>query len=240
MGVKFRVKMRVKSNLSIRDFLKMGGKYRDLRLVLSNARKFTSNTDQLHLLERYHYLLVNTEYLRDEVYDFFIHEIGYKQLEEEYHINPNYIRNIIYKEVTRLFEDISEDPFALVRYKDYEIDQDEKDHLVDIMIQRIDRLIKTQGIRRTDDLLDYMVLDLRNYAEDYKEEDGEIDLNLHEDTIKRLQYLSKPYLELLFNRSNKRNLGYIIHLLTTSERKLSERDKIKKQELCDLWFIPTE
>lgn len=218
----------------------MGGKRRDRELMLTGARKFTSNSEELHLLDRYYYLLVNTDYLREAVYGFFVDGKSYEQLTVDFKIHKNYVRNVIYKEVKRLFEEVTEDPFALITNKEYEIGDNSREQLVDVLINRIERMIKNQKTRRFDELVDYMLVDLKEQGEFDTEYNGKIDEQEFGALINRLQYLSKPYLDSFFDVVDKKMVGYIAYLLTTSNRKLSERDKAKKQEICEVWFLPYE
>lgn len=200
-----------------------------------SSRKITQDSAELHLLERYYHLLVSTDYLRDEVYDFLVRRMRYKEISATRGVNENYLRNIIHKEIQRIYDDITEDPFALVRY---ESRSDDKKELVSILIDRIDVLISHHNIIVAEDLGDFMVLDLGEYSEEYNEFDGEINEELFYETIERLKYLSKPYLNTLFEQMDQRLLGYVVYLLGTKDRNLSERDKNKKQSVKELWFLP--
>lgn len=232
--------MQVKNSPSIKNLLKLGGKNNNKDIFKVNIGRFTENSDELHLLERYHYLIVNTDFLRDESYDFFVNGKGYKQIIEQYGINENYMRNIIYREVTRVFEEISDDPLAVVRYRNYVEDKRERKELVERLIEQIETIIKKSNIRKTDKLKEYMLVDFGEYAGNDKYESTDIDENEYEEFVERMKYLSQPYLKKLFGMVDTNIFNYIDYLLTTPDRKLSDRDKDKKQELTDTWLFPNE
>lgn len=216
----------------------MGSDYRDVKLMLSGVSKYTTNKEELRMLESYYFLLVNTDYLREDVYAFLVDQKTYKEVVEEFGVHENYIRNIIYKEVRRLFSDLTEDPFAIVRNREYMDDPEKREEIVDILNQRLERVISNLTVKRTNDLLDFMVINIEKYSDNYAEYEGEIDSEVLDDVVMRLQYLSQPYLERLFERMDKRVLGYIVYLLSTSNRKLSGRDIGVKEEICDMLFLP--
>jgi len=218
----------------------MGGKHRDKELMLLSARKYTSNPEELYLLERYFYLLVNTDFLKPAVYAFLINGKTYKQVSEEFNLKESYMRNFIYKNVRNVFDEISGDPLAFIRYKNDDMRRTDRENEIDRLTDRIDILIKKRDIRRHDGLLDYMLVDFSKYGEQCDNRDGKIDEEEYEEFIKRMQYISKPYLESLFNLVDENIFGYIVYLLTAGERRLSDRDKIKKKELMDLWLFPSE
>lgn len=231
--------MNVKNALSVREFLKLGSNYRDIRLMRMSSKKITRNEGELHLLEQYFQLLVSTDYLRVEVYDFLVGQKTYKEISEQHDVNENYLRNIIYKEIQRVYEDITEDPFALVRYPDYfEGGPEEKAEQVDILTDRLEVLLSNHNLVVAEDLSEFMVMDISEKAESYREYNGEIDTDLFYETVDRLKYLSKPYLNTLFNRMDKRILGYVMYLLITRDRNLSERDQNNKQMIKETWFLP--
>lgn len=232
------VKRQVKNTISAKDFLKMGSKYRDVKLMMTGARKYTSDPREIEMLEKYYYLIANTDYLREDVYAFLVDEKSYKEVVEEYGVHENYIRNIIYKEVNRLYEDITEDPYAFVRYKDYRDQFENPEEVVEILNQRLEQIISNLTVRRTNDMLDYLVVNIEQYSEQYSEFEGEVDTETLDDMLTRLQYLSQPYLEKLFGMMDKRLLGYVVYLLSTNNRNLSKRDVNKKEEICDMLFIP--
>ena len=216
----------------------MGSDYRDVKLMLSGVSKYTTNKEELRMLESYYFLLVNTDYLREDVYAFLVDQKTYKEVVEEFGVHENYIRNIIYKEVRRLFSDLTEDPFAIVRNREYMDDPEKREEIVDILNQRLERVISNLTVKRTNDLMDFMVINIEKYSDNYAEYEGEIDSEVLDDVVMRLQYLSQPYLERLFERMDKRVLGYIVYLLSTSNRKLSGRDIGVKEEICDMLFLP--
>ena len=216
----------------------MGSKYRDIKLMLTGAKQYTETKEELDMLEKYYFLVVNTDYLREDVYAFLVDQKTYKEIVEEFGVHENYVRNIIYKEIKRLFDDITEDPFALIRYKDYMEDYELRREKVEVLNQRLERIISNLTVRRTNDLLDYMVVNLEKYGNGYSEYEGDIDRELLDDTVERLQYLSQPYLDKLFSVVDDRIVGYIVYLLTTNNRRLSSRDVGVKEEICDMWYLP--
>lgn len=232
------MKKQVKNTISVKDFLKMGSKYRDVKLMMAGVRKFTNNQREIDMLEKYYFLIANTDYLREDVYAFLVDEKTYREVVEEFGVHENYVRNIIYKEVNRLFEDITEDPFAFVRYRDYKEGFENREEVVEILNQRLEQIISNLTVRRTNDMLDYLVVNIEKYSDPYTEYEGDIDREVLDDILTRIQYLSQPYLERLFGMMDKRVLGYIVYLLSTNNRNLSKRDVNRKEEICDMLFLP--
>lgn len=232
------MKVQVKNAISIKDFLKIGSNYRDIRLLRIGSKKITKNAQELHLMERYFHLLVNTDFLRRDVYDFLVRQRTYKEVSERHGVNQNYLRNIIYREIKRVFTDISDDPYALIRYRDYVPTDEDRENAVQELTRRIELLIENHEVIRANDLTDFMVMDIGDFAEEYTEYDGEIDNAMFKEIVDRLRYLSKPYLNTLFEHMDKKMLGYVIYLLITRERNLSDRDKRNKEVIKDTWFLP--
>lgn len=233
-------KHQVKNAYSIKNLLDLGGKYRDIELLRVKARKYTSDELEIKLLEKFFFLLVNTDYLEDEAYAFLVEGKSYRQIVEEYNIKYSTLKNKIHHNTKRVYEDLVEDPLALIRYPSEYVTKKEKEDAVDRLLDRIEVIIKNYTIVKIDNLLDYMLVDFSKYSERYDNKDGKIDSQEYEQFIKRMQYLSKPYLERIFQMVDKHILGYVTYLLTTSDRRLSERDLIKKKELCELWLFPTD
>ena len=231
------MKKTVKNGISVREFLKLGSSYRDIRLMRMSSKKITRDAAELHLLERYYHLLVNTDYLREEVYEFLVGQKTYEYISNTYGTHKNYLRNVIYKEVQKIFEDIADDPFAVVRYGDYVSEEDRKD-LVDILTERIEVLISNHQLIYAENLSEFMVMDIEKHSDVYREYNGAIDEELFYDTVDRLKYLSKPYLNALFTKIDRRLLGYILYLLNTKDSNLSERDINNKQVIKESWFLP--
>jgi len=224
--------------ISIRDFLNLGGKFRDERLMKTGIRRFTSNEKEIDILKKYYFLLVNTDYLREEVYELFIGQKTHKEVVEEYRVHENYMRNIVHLEVKRVFKELTEDPYAIVRYGYYKEEQGLREEIMERISIILDSLLENVSIKKTRDLLDFLVINIENHANSYNEYEGHIDQEVLQETIDRIKYLSKPYLERMFGGVDKRVLGFIVYLLTTNNNRLSERDEIIKEDICSELFIP--
>lgn len=232
------MKKQVKNALSVRDFLNLGSNYRDIGLLKLSIKRITRSEAERHLLERYFYLLVNTDYFRAEAYEVLVKRKTYKEVAERYGLKENYLRNLVHYEVRKIYEDVTEDPYALVRYRDYVEDKELKKDLVEILADRIDLLISNHNIVVAENIEEYMVVDMGEYSDIYREYDGNIDDELFAEMVERLKYLSKPYLNMLFKRIDERTLGYIVYLLITKDSNLSERDRENKKYVKEAWFIP--
>lgn len=218
--------------------MKLGSKYRDLRIFRESSKKVSRDTAELYLLERYYFLITKTSYLREEAFEFLVEGKTYKDIVKDYNISEGYLKNIIHREIREVYDDITEDPFALVRYKDYIEDVEYKRQRVQELTKRINFLIDNQKMILSQDIDEYMLVDLSDYADPYREYDGDIDGELLVEMVQRLRYISKPYLSKLFEGIDKRTLGYIVYILNTKENDLSDRDKENRQAVKDTWFIP--
>lgn len=223
---------------SIKDFLNLGGKYRDERLIRMGIRRYTNNEFEMKTLEKYYYLLANTDYLKDEVYDLFIEQKTHKEVIEIYGIHDSYMRNIVYREVRRVFGELSEDLFAVVRYGYFKEEPDRRRSIFERVRSIINKLMDHVTIKKTRDLLDFLLVNIEEYGDKYNEYEGVIDKEMLQETLDRLKYLSSPYLEMMFKGVDKRILGYIVYLLTSNEKRLSERDVIIKGDICEELFLP--
>src|SRR5699024_4455075 len=87
----------------------------------------------------------------------------------------------------------------------------------------LESLLENVSIKKTRDLLDFLVINIEKHANSYNEYEGHIDQEVLQETIDRIKYLSKPYLERMFGGVDKRVLGFIVYLLTTNNNRLSER-----------------
>lgn len=240
-GVKNTVKKQVKNAFSVREFLKLGGKNKDISIMRVNSRKYTRDAEELHLMERYYTLLVNTDYLEEELYKTLVEEKSYEEASEETNVKIGYLKNIVHEGIRKIYEDLTGDPFALVRYRE-DFNQEIGEEVRILEVQRLTELIELTiedyTMIKMDGIDDMMVYDFGDYAEDYREFNGEINEELFNETIDRMKYISKPYLDILYNQMDKRTLGYVKYLLLTREERLSRRDQENKKLIKDIWFLP--
>lgn len=230
-------KEQLKSNYSVKSFLKKSSQYRDINVLKSNMGVYTRTPGELYLMELYYHLLVETDYLTEILYDFLVVGNTYEEIERKHGIAHSYIRNVVYKGIKRLFEDVVEDPYGLIMCREDRTNEEQRIR-VEASINRLEVIIKSHDLIRTDNLGEYLVLDLETKADNYREYAGKIDEDLLYATMDRLKYLSKPYLETLFGVMDKRILGYLVYLMSTKEVRLSDRDKEMKRVLAETWFIP--
>lgn len=231
IGVNFPVK----NNKSIKDLVDLGGKSGDIRLFRAGAKKFTSDEKELLLLERYFVLIVYTDYLRPEVKEFFVNRKSYKQIYEMFpDMGDGYLRTLIYNERNRLFGDLVVDPLYEVKIKNLAVEE------VKALTDRIDELIKKQTIIDSVNPLDYLYIDLKEFADIDREFNRYVKDQDFIQSAKKLQSISKPYMEMVLNAIDKKLLGYFVYLLTTKDDSLTDKDKIKKRQLREVWWLPNE
>lgn len=230
------VKQQENSSFSIKNVVNLGGKQRDKDIMLLKARKYTSDKEELYLLQQFFHLLVYTNYLPQKLYAFYVEGKTYQEVSDRYGIKKEYMRNYIYRNVKKIFHDLTGDPLYHIVQKQSNTSDKEKE--TDRLINRINGLIKTHETIRKDDLLDNLLIDFRKYAkEEYQNQ--KIDEIAYEQFIERMQYVSKPYLQRMFKLLDSEIFSYVVYLLTTTNRRLTERDKVKKEELIELWMLPT-
>jgi len=234
-----KVHIQANNSYSVRNLLNLGGNYRDKELMINRARKYTSDCMELKMLERYFYLLVNTDYLHEAVCMYYVDGKSQKQISDKTGYRESYIRNLVYRDVKRLFNDLSVDPYAFVRYPDTNMETLAREKEVDRILKRIELMIKKQELRRYDSLMDYMLIDFSRYGEPNNKFEGFLDEEEYTEFVRRMQYLSKPYLQSFFNIVDKRIPGYIHYLLTTGDGRLTERDRERKKELAAMWLFPS-
>lgn len=86
----------------LKQFLNLGTSMRNTTIVESKLREKTQNVDIINIVLDYYLLLTRTNFLRKEMYDFYVLNLSYKKIAKKYDIKSSSIRNIIYRETLRI------------------------------------------------------------------------------------------------------------------------------------------
>ncbi|MFV1457779.1 hypothetical protein, partial [Bacillus mycoides] len=107
-----KTSIRERTGQSIKDFIQLGSRMRNVGVLNVNIRKFTNSEVHKEMLNKYYQLLVDTNYLGNQAYEVMVLRKPYKEVLEAYpNIAESYLPNIIYKEAKRVFSDLGCDPY---------------------------------------------------------------------------------------------------------------------------------
>ncbi|PGR83733.1 hypothetical protein [Bacillus cereus] len=239
---------RQKVGRSIKDFLKLGGRMKNRGVLQVNVRKVTRNPALIEVLNKYYTLLVETNFLSGVAYEVLVLGRNRKEVVRKYpHVAETYVRNLVYRDAKRVFAELGCDPYKDI--KDGIIVEENAPALNNVL----DKLILTNGKKgdaRTyeDDLFgtsqskgmltDNVQIDFKQYAEIDSEYirtfRGDEEFRL---LAKRFQILSKPYFDNFMRDTDKRLVGYFMFLLNTDDDQLTEKQKIQKEQLKQVWWL---
>lgn len=201
----------------IKDFLKHSGIKRSPVILEStlSAKGFTSQQIEtsLHYLD----LLKNTNLFSKITRSFYIFGDSYDKIMKENNVNKGVVGNTITRETKRFFDLVGVDIFQEIK-NNYGNPQTLA-YYSQLLIE-----LKNTYSEPKSDLAKQLVIDLIDYiprsievAPEFKEEDLVNVLN-------RIQSLSRPYLELIFNSANPELMGYIKYLIDSDDSTLSPKD----------------
>ncbi|PGT89946.1 hypothetical protein [Bacillus thuringiensis] len=239
---------RQRTGQSIKDFLKLGGRMRNTGILNVNIRKFAKSPIHLEVLNKYFTLLVDTNFLNGVAYDVIVHGKKRKEIVAKYpNIAESYVRNLVYRDAKRVFNEIGCDPYLAI--KEGLMTEDDAKHVSNTLEKHIlengkrgDAGTYEDGYSQTPQsrgmLTDHVQIDFKTYAEI----DADYIKTFRNDAdfvaiAKRFQLLSKPYFDNFMRDVDKRLVGYFMFLLNTDDSKLTERQKVQKNQLRQVWWL---
>lgn len=219
------------TNSSLRKLITIGGGALDDTVFRERAQRYKVSGEELDILTLYYRLIVGTDYLRSEAYDFFINGKTYNEIIEEYGVSAGYVRNIIYNETRRVFNDIGGDPlYDIVKGKSHEgLLVAYNRTLGDLLGESTLRSGKTVQGLFTFDIEGLSVID-RGFNQNVEE-------NEFKDLAGVMRYFVKDYQNVVLNSIDARHIGYIYYLLRTDDSSLTERDRERKKYLIMEWML---
>lgn len=221
----------VNNSGSIKKLVNLVSKTLDIQIVRDRVKRYTDREDEINLIGEYYRLVVNTNYLRTEAYEFLVNGKTYNQIIQEYDVNPGYIRNIIYNEGKRLFTEIGGDPLGELRLKEL---TEEKTAMYTKNIKTILGTVEEKGGNSINDLFTFNIEETSEVDRKFNRNVGEQDFK---ELVTVLKYFVKPYADVLVENIDKRHIGYILYLLRTDEGSLTEQDKLRKKYLKMEWML---
>lgn len=217
------------SSKSLKELIKMGGSNNSIELARIYADRYGKTKSASNLLYNYYHLVTNTKFLKEDIYDFFVNGLSYKELEEKYH-RSNY-NNIIARTVKKVFDSIGNDPYYAVRFE--ELTEEEILAMDTIILQKIKELglISQKGIKGI------FTIDFEKYSK----VDKEFNANVTDDLFEEISEVLKPfvtnYQRVILDQLEPEHFGYIYQLLVSPEENLSAEDIRRKKQLEIDWML---
>ncbi|MBX9158285.1 hypothetical protein [Bacillus cereus] len=243
-----KTSIRVRTGQSIKDFIQLGSRMRNIGVLNVKIRKITDSEVHREVLNKYYQLLVDTNYLGNEAYEVMVLRKSYKEILKSYpNIAESYLRNIIYKEAKRVFSELGCDPYQAIL--DGELTDEDGKGLINVLHKKILENGKrgdvayvstANNVRYTSAglLTDQMNLDFKKYAT----LDGDYIQSFNDEEMfaviaKKFQILSKSYFDNLMKDIDERLIGYYMYLLNTDEKLLTEKQRGQRQQLREVWWL---
>lgn len=221
----------VENGKSIRKLVSLGTEYGDATVIRVRAKEFTMDDSEIIMLEMYYQLIVQSTYLRDEVYDFLVRGNTYKQIIKKYRVKSGNLRNLIYRQTKELFDEIGNDPLAKVILKEC------NRNLVEANISRITEMLDRESIRVVHKIQDIFTFDIESKSEIDRTFNKKIEEDEFQELANVMKYYVKPYRDLILNSIDERLIGYIYYLLRTDDDSLLEEDLARKNYLRMGWML---
>lgn len=215
--------------MDIKKFIKLGGAACSRELMISKLQSGISNAKVIHLAGLLWDLLVSTHYLKDIAYLHLVEGLTYDDIVQKLDVTYNSVRTTIYREKKRVAEDISDNVFDYIESKEYTTKQTEA------FITVLEKLLQMQEERlEKKSLLDKLNIPMDSYVYN---RDNELDDLEFVKLMKDLSVLSQPYARKVVDMAGDDLMGYIKYLLGSDEKYLNKRDRDRREQLIQSWWL---
>lgn len=224
-----QTKLKKYSAKSLKEVAKMGGYGNNFDLARIYSNKYGKNKSQSNLLFNYYLLIANTNFLREDMYDYLINNMTYKELEEKY--NKNNYNNIVARTVQKIFDVIGNDILYLILFEN-----PSEEEIIALDIHIINLLENHEKFKEISNKSIFSI----NF-EKYSKIDREFNETIDEDEFEEIAEILKPfvitYQNIIFNQLEPEHFGYIYHLINSPISNLSDSDKERRKKLEAEWLI---
>lgn len=215
--------------MRLREIMKLGGTRKSGSVMTSKVMIATGDTSLTEFSEKLWRLITETDYLRPSVYGVVVEGLTHKESSETYDVKESYLRNLIGIEGRRLEEDLGMDVLPYLQGEGEKLTRNEISALnmiVEGLLEVVEPL--EEGV------FDKLNIDIRDTraVRNTDMSDGDFIKG-----IQSLEMLSKPKLESAITDAGDELIGYIVHILRTDEKYLTESDKTRKEILEEVWWL---
>ena len=216
--------------MKLREFVKIGGTQKSKDVMTSRVMIKTGDTSITDFAGKLWELVANTNYLRPSVHAILFKGLTHKEASETFSVKESYLRNLIGREGKRLAKDLGTDPMPILEGK----------MLGDMSRGEIDALHEVvEGLIATSDpleegVLDKLTIDIQNTRTERTNTISDSDFIK---LVQSLDFLSKPKMESKLESTGQKTLGYLVYLLRTDVKYLSEKDKVRKEIIEEVWWL---
>lgn len=217
------------SSKSLKEVTKMGGSGQNFDLARIWSDKYGKTKGQSNLLFNYFLLLTNTNFLREDMYDYLVHNLSYKQLEEKYKKN-NY-NNIVARTVKKIFDCIGNDILYTILYEN-----PSEENIIALDTHIINLLNSHENFKEVKNKSIFSI----NF-ENFSKIDMKFNAQISDASFEEVAEVLKPYVityqNIIFDQLEPEHFGYIYHLINSPLDNLSDTDKRRRKKLEADWFI---
>lgn len=210
------------STKKIKDFLGLSGNNRSSIILESKLLSMAMPKNKQEVLLEYLDLLKNSSILKPVAYDFYINRLNYKELQNKYGLSKIQVSNKINRSTSKLFEEIGSDVYEEMLRRDITAREIE-------YYRKFIMKLKVRFKKQNNELTEQLLIDINEYFPKIVEENPGITQDELAIIAKKFETLSKPYLNILLNAIDDKQLGYIKYLLLTDNKELSSKDVINKE-----------
>lgn len=216
---------------SLKEFMKFSRGKTDTVLQIK-INSVTRDAQKQEILKEYHKLVTKTDYLNEIAYSFYVEGKNYATIQEESGVR--YIQNIVQNEAKRLFEDIGDDPYYIIKYNLLEDDNE----YIPLYIARLKELQEEHHYKEVKESAEIFDFDIASIAKMDSSFNATIEDEDFGDLVEMLKMNVIPVKNLVIKEQlDPEYLGYIQYLMTTPENNLTSVDKKRKEHLSMEWML---
>lgn len=215
--------------MKIKEVLKLGGGKLSKEVMTSKVMIATGDTKVADFASKLWDLLTNTDYLRGSVHGVLVKGYTHKEASEIYGIKESYLRNLIGLEGDRVEEDLGRDVYPIL------IGEEEVPNRASIeaLITIVEELLDISEWL-TEDLFDKLTFDIKDKRSVRTSDLSDSDFI---EMVQALDFLSKQKMKSKLEATGDTKLGYLVYLLRTRDKYLTEQDKTRKDIIKEVWWL---
>lgn len=218
------------SSMKIKDILKLGGEKLSKEVMSSKVMIATGDVKMADLANKLWDLIVHTDYLRPAVHGVLVKKYTHKEASEIYDVKESYLRNLVGLEGARLQDDLGLDIYPFLVGEEEMPTKASIDALVTIV-----EGLSTASTWLTEDLFDKLMFSKMRSQRSVRT--NTLSDNEFISTVQQLDFLSKPKMESKLDEVGETTLGYLVYLLRTDDKYLTEEDKTRKEIIKEVWWL---
>jgi len=215
--------------MRIKDILKLGGQKQSKDVMTSRVMINTGSESFTEFANKLWDLIVNTDYIRPDVHAVLVKGLTHREASETYDVKESYLKNLVGIEGNRLEEDLGMDVYP---YLSGEEELPSKTR-IDALNTIAEGLISASEPLH-EDLFSRLTFDIQSKR---SVRDSHLSDSDFIGVVQNLEFLSKAKMESRLEEAGQYTLGYIVYLLRTDDKYLTEKDKTRKEIIKEVWWL---